>query len=92
MEETLELPLISNFLGISIFMDFDDHNSPLFQAEYNEDFAQIAIDPISVIYSKLPARALGLVFEWATEHQDELLMNWNSLRADGGFKKIAPLV
>jgi hypothetical protein len=35
---------------------------------------------------------MSLVVEWAQEHQDELLENWNSIRESGEFHKIKPLV
>jgi hypothetical protein len=30
--------------------------------------------------------------EWAQEHQDELLENWNSIKESGKYHKIQPLV
>jgi len=41
---------------------------------------------------KLPAKVLSLVVEWASEHQGELLDNWNELKETGHFHKIQPLV
>ena len=41
---------------------------------------------------RLPPRVLGLVHEWADLHREELLANWRSLRTDGTFRKIDPLV
>jgi len=32
------------------------------------------------------------VIEWASEHQAELLENWNALRTTGQFHRIAPLI
>lgn len=32
-----------------------------------------------------------MVLEWANEHRDELMKNWNSLQKTGEFSKIAPL-
>ena len=41
----------------------------------------------------LPPKALALVVEWASNHKDDLLENWQSLSEDGTgtFKKIEPL-
>ena len=35
---------------------------------------------------------MSLVVEWAQEHQDELLENWNSIKEQGIYHKIKPLV
>lgn len=40
---------------------------------------------------KLSRRALSLVLEWANEHRNELMNNWNSLQTTGEYSKIAPL-
>ena len=39
----------------------------------------------------LPPRVTGLVIEWATLHQQELLANWDRARARQELQKIAPL-
>jgi hypothetical protein len=36
-------------------------------------------------------RALGLVIEWALQHQDELLEDWELAQNDQPPKKIEPL-
>jgi hypothetical protein len=40
----------------------------------------------------LPPRVLGFVIEWATIHQQELLVDWERARAQQDMLKIAPLV
>jgi hypothetical protein len=66
------MPEISRFYGIVIQMYYGDHPPPHFHARYAGSVAKVDIDTLSVIDGKLPARALGLVIEWATLHQDEL--------------------
>jgi hypothetical protein len=85
------LPEISRFLGISIRMFFNDHNPPHFHVQYNEFRAKVEIESLRAFEGRLPPRVLGLVFEWADLHRDELLANWESLRATGTFRKIDPL-
>lgn len=85
------MPLISSFFGISIYMYFDDHNPPHFHAEYGDDVAQIAINPFSLMKGDLPPRVLGMVAEWASEHSEELIVNWNTLQGTRAYKKIEPL-
>ena len=87
-----DVPEISRFLGIVIYMYFNEHNPPHFHAEYNEFRAAISIDTLGVIDGKLPSRVLSLVVEWAQDHQRELLENWNSIRETGEFHKIDPMV
>lgn len=70
------MPEISRFYGIVIKMFFDDHTPPHFHAPYSEHEALIAIRTLAVISGRLPARALGLVAEWALRHQDEFLSLW----------------
>jgi hypothetical protein len=86
------MPEISRFFGILIKMFFDDHNPPHFHAEYGGDVALIGILNLSVFSGRLPPRAMGLVIEWATIHQQELLNDWNRARAQQDLLKIAPLV
>ena len=86
------MPEISRFLGIIIYMYFNEHNPPHFHAEYNEYKAAIAINSLGIIEGKLPAKVLSLVIEWASENQEELLNNWNELKETGHFHKIQPLV
>lgn len=86
------MPEIARFLGILILMHFREHNPPHFHVEYNEFEATLTIQPLSLLDGKLPPRVLSLVIEWASEHQQELLENWNSLRTTGAFHRIAPLV
>ena len=86
------MPEISRFLGIVIYMYFNEHNPPHFHAEYNEFKAAILIQTLGVTEGKLPSKVLSLVVEWAQEHQEELLENWNSIEETGKYKKIKPLV
>jgi hypothetical protein len=86
------MPEISRFLGIVIYMYFNDHAPPHFHAEYNEYKAAIAIETLGVLEGKLPSKVLSLVIEWAAEHKEELAENWETIRTTGRFYKISPLV
>ena len=66
------MPEISRFYGIVIQMYYADHPPPHFHARYAGEVAKIDIDALGVIEGKLPGRALGMVMEWATLHQEEL--------------------
>ena len=85
------MPEISRFFGIIITMYYDEHNPPHFHARYGSDKAALEIASLRVLEGKLPSRALGLVVEWASQHQEELMMNWEVARSDRPPKKIQPL-
>ncbi len=85
------MPEISRFYGIVIAMYFKDHSPPHFHASYGEFTAQISIEAMRVIHGELPKRVKNLVMEWADEHREELLDNWNSIRSKKPFSKIPPL-
>ena len=85
------MPEICRFLGIVIKMYFDDHNPPHFHAEYGGDLALIDIRNLSVFSGKLSPRVTGLVIEWATIHQQELIDDWERAREQKDLNRIAPL-
>jgi hypothetical protein len=72
-------------------MFFDDHNPPHFHARYGGDKVAIEIESLRILDGQLPARALGLVIEWASQHQSDLLKNWDLAKNNEAPKKIAPL-
>ena len=86
------MPEISRFLGIIVYMYFNDHNPPHFHVHYNDFRAMVDTEKLAVINGNLPARVLGLVIEWAELHQAELKKNWLDLISTGMYTKIAPLV
>lgn len=85
------MPEISRFFGISIKMFFGDHLPPHFHAEYGEYKALIDIRTLMVIDGSLPPRALGMVVEWASEHQSELVDLWARAAKKQPLYKVSPL-
>ncbi len=85
------MPEISRFFGIIIAMFYNDHPPPHFHVRYGTERALIAIATLAVLEGKLSPRALGLVTEWASSHQDELMEDWNLARAQAPLKPIEPL-
>jgi hypothetical protein len=65
------MPEISRFYGMVIQI-YGDHQPPHFHVNYAGQVAKIDIDTLALIDGSLPARARGLVTEWASLHQDEL--------------------
>jgi hypothetical protein len=86
------MPRISEFYGIIIEMYWSDHNPPHFHAKYGEHRAEIDIRTLGVLKGRLPAKAMALVVEWASLHQDELLKRWELARQHKPFEKIEPLL
>jgi len=85
------MPEISCFFGISIKMFFGDHLPPHFHAEYGEFKAQVEIRSLVIIAGDLPPRALGMVVEWASQHQDELKELWELASKNQALHRIDPL-
>lgn len=85
------MPEISRFFGIIIGMYHSEHNPPHFHARYGGSTVSIEIRPLRVMEGRLAPRALGLVMEWASLHQDELMDDWGLAESDLPPRKIAPL-
>jgi hypothetical protein len=85
------VPELSRFFGIIITMYYNDHPPPHFHVRYGQQKAIIAIESLSVLEGKLSVRALGLVIEWASQHQAELLRNWQIARDNNALEPIQPL-
>jgi hypothetical protein len=85
------MPEISRFFGIVIRMHFEDHPPPHFHAVYGEFEVEIAIQGLEVLEGRFPSRALGLTVEWAAEHEDELLLDWQLASTRQRLRSIEPL-
>jgi hypothetical protein len=90
--ETVRMPEISRFFGIVVFIYFKEHNPPHFHAEYGGQVAAFSIPELSLMEGSLPRRVIALVLEWAFEHRQELLANWELAVARKPLRKISPLV
>lgn len=86
------MPEISRFLGIIIRMFYNEHNPPHFHAVYNDHEAEINIETMEIKHGSLPKKVYALVLEWATEHREELMNDWNMMRDDKKPNPIKPLV
>jgi hypothetical protein len=89
-----EMPRISLFYGISIWMYYDEsqhQGRPHFHARYGDDEASIGIGTGAVIAGGLPPRALRMVHEWSSAHEAELLDNWELARRHRPLRAVGPL-
>jgi hypothetical protein len=85
------MPELSRFYGIVVQMYFGDHSPPHFHAIYAGRTAIIDIETLAFMDGDLPARARGMVVEWATLHQEELRGAFRRAEAMETPSKIAPL-
>jgi hypothetical protein len=72
-------------------MFWADHAPPHFHALYGEYEALVNLRTLEVMQGNLPRRALVLVLEWATQHRQELLENWDLCGKKLPLNKIPPL-
>lgn len=87
------MPEISRFLGIVIAIYYkEEHPVPHFHAIYGAQKASFSIADLRVIEGSLPRRVTSLVLEWAFEHRDELMEDWELARAKRPLKSTQPLV
>jgi hypothetical protein len=86
------MPTISRFYGILIQMYFADHPPPHFHALYAEFEALIAIQTFEVLRGDLPPRAMALVLEWAQQHRNDLIRDWELCVQNQMPEKIRPLL
>ena len=84
------MPELSRFLGIVIYMLYDDHRPPHFHAEYGEYKISVEINT-GVVQGRFPHRALDAVMEWYSIHREELLVDWNLAERHQPLQKIPPL-
>lgn len=85
------MPTVCRFYGIIIQMYFADHGPPHFHVIYNDYKAVVGILDFSVLHGDLPPKALGLVMEWARQHREELLRDWELATQKEMLQPIPPL-
>ncbi len=84
------MPELSRFLGIVVYMLYNDHSPAHFHARYGEYKVTIEIET-GVIEGKFPRRALSALLEWYQLHKDELMFNWSLAREHKQLITISPL-
>ncbi|MCU0915364.1 MAG: DUF4160 domain-containing protein [Planctomycetes bacterium] len=84
------MPELCRFLGIVIYMLYDDHDPPHFHAEYGDYQISLHIHS-GVIEGRFPRRALNAVLEWYGLHKEDLLEDWNLAERHQPLNRIPPL-
>lgn len=77
-----DVPRLSFFYGIAIYLYYEDHPPPHIHARYGEHEAKVDITTGEIIEGSLPRRAARLVAEWVAEHATEVTACWE--RATSG--------
>jgi Domain of unknown function (DUF4160) len=85
------MPTLSVFYGIVVQMFWREHNPPPFHALYGEHEALVDLRDLRTIRGSLPRRAMALVLEWAAEHREELMEDWDLCSQLKPPKPIGPL-
>jgi hypothetical protein len=85
------MPEVSRFFGIIIALNYNDHPPPHFHVRYDAQKAIVDIESLRVLEGRLTPRVLGMVIEWAAQHQQDLLEDWYLARQQIPLKKIPPL-
>ena len=85
------MPEVSRFYGIIIALYYNEYNPPHFHAKYGEFQAEIDIRTLQILNGEIPKRAKALIMEWADEHRDELMTDWELARQQAELKSIEPL-
>lgn len=86
------MPEISRFLGIIIYMYYQEHTPPHFHAKYGDYRAVFSINELNIIEGNMPKRVVSLILEWAYDHRNELLLDWELAQRKEELKKVDPLV
>lgn len=74
------MPVISRFYGMIVKMFFlaSEHNPPHIHVLYGEYMGVIDIRTNKMLQGDLPDKALKIVQEWTSIHQQELLKMWET--------------
>lgn len=85
-----QMPTISRFYGIVIYMNYRDHNPPYFHARYQNYEVTVDLDTGKVV-GVMPKRMLKMIFEWHEKHATELNVNWERAKSARPLLQIEPL-
>ena len=85
------MPAIAEFLGMVMYMYWDEHPPPHFHVRFGGMWAQIDIQTGQLMDGALPRKKLKKVEEWRKLHIDDLLKNWEIAQHNGSPMKVDPL-
>ena len=85
------MPAISQFYGIIVFMNYNDHDPPHFHARYQDQEISVEIET-GIVQGRMSRRALRMILVWSAQHHDALLRNWDRARQRLSLDTIPPLI
>jgi len=85
-----DLPVISRFYGIVVFLNYNDHSPPHFHARYQDQEVLIEIQSGAVTGS-MSKRALQMLLEWTDLHREALMANWIRAQERKTLQPVPPL-
>ena len=85
------MPEICRFFGIIIAMYYREHGVPHFHAKYAGQTGVFSITELKLIEGHLPKRVVAMVLEWAFEHRDALMADWELAMEKKPLKSLPPL-
>ena len=80
------MPEISLFLGVVIYIYYNEHNPPHFHAEYGKFSISVEIES-GTVTGEFPEKALKAVITWLNLHKEELLEDWRLAAKKKPLKK-----
>jgi len=72
-------------------MYYKEHAPPHFHAKYADQTAAFSISDLKLIEGHLPKRVVSLVLEWAFEHRDALIEDWELAEKKKPLRGVPPL-
>ena len=85
------MPIVCRFHGITIQLNWREHNPPHFHATHAGFEASYAIQDLELMQGQLPPRAQAMVLKWAAGHRQELLENWKRVQNHQPPIRLSPL-
>lgn len=85
------MPKISEFRGMSIYMNWDDHPWPHFHVRSAEYRASFDLRSMRVTRGELPDSRARALLRWARMHESELWENWQLVENHEAPNQVRPL-
>ena len=85
------MPVLAKFYGIVIRLLCNKLLGARLHAFYGNSELVINLSPLRIIQGDVPERVQEMVLEWASQHHQELLAQWNRCLIGQRPLQIAPL-
>jgi hypothetical protein len=85
-----QVPVLSRFYGIVVYMNYRDHDPSHFHARYQDQEVLVELES-GIATGSFPKRALRFLLEWMDLHREELERNWTLARDHQPLEPIQPL-